>query len=488
MLYSELRVNNDDILDLTDGYVVLGSGLSAIATIHGILDQSGTNKPKIYVLDAGLGLSSKVQWSSDNRIKMPSPKFKGKKVRHIYDYFHTALGITEKNFNAIGSLAKGGLSNIWGATIQPYSKEELADFPYEFEDVSDIYAKIEAILTTDPFPHKAEVRAKSLGPFEIYEPRLAIHNYFGKDGYCDLHSCDVGCIGCNRLVYNSGQEIDHLSRTEKIKYLPGVFIESINKNGDLFLVTCRDVESGGRFEVRSKNIFSCLGTISTTKVVLNMTATTTEVPLLTTPGGAFFLFSLKENSTNSSGILASKSYSGRVDGEIFCGNIFPVSQNLLEAYFGQVVANLTKLIFGPWLLSRIFVANIYFSSDLGGSEIRNEKQGLVITGASHKARLRQVFRNAMALTSKNLINVGLRILPLSKKLLEQGQDIHYGGTLPMKANPVENQCSLSGELFGFKGFFIADSSSMPYLAGKGQSFNSMVNSYYIATKALEADL
>ena len=49
---------------------------------------------------------------------------------------------------------------------------------------------------------------------------------------------------------------------------------------------------------------------------------------------------------------------------------------------------------------------------------------------------------------------------------------------------TKNQCNFNGELYGFKNFYIADSASMPFLASKGHSFNSMVNAYYIARKVL----
>ena len=87
--------------------------------------------------------------------------------------------------------------------------------------------------------------------------------------------------------------------------------------------------------------------------------------------------------------------------------------------------------------------------------------------------------------SSALLKERLIVLPFGKKLLDPGQDIHYGGTLPMMKEPKEYECNLEGELKGYRNFYITDSSSMPYLAGKGQSFNSMVNSFYITTNAIK---
>ena len=489
MHYSESRNIDDDRMDLTDGYVVLGSGLSAVATVHALLDKKWVKQPKIYVLDAGINSTSQVQWKNGQQIRMPSTKFKSAQGRYVYDYFHSALGITEKNFSAIGSLAKGGLSNIWGATLQPYCKEDLSQFPYCLDQIEDIYAIINSILTNEQGNSDDEAGKEStpclLHRFKTYAPKLAINSKFGGSRRCGLNSCDVGCITCNRQVYNGALEIEHLNRLGKIKYIPDIFIESVDKRGEFYYLACEDLVTREKLTIRTKTIFSCLGTISTTNIVLKMTGTTLKIPFLTTPGGAFFIFSPRKNRLGKPGILASRGFTGNADGKSFTGNIFPVSRNLLESYFGKVISSIAELLLGKWLFPRLFVANIYFSSDLGESTIENSSEGLVVSGSLKRARLKRVFREAMNITTKNLIKQDLFVLPLSKKLLAYGQDIHYGGTLPMKRNPAKNQCNPIGELYGFKGFFVADSSSMPYLAGKGHSFNSMVNSYYIATNAVE---
>jgi hypothetical protein len=90
----------------------------------------------------------------------------------------------------------------------------------------------------------------------------------------------------------------------------------------------------------------------------------------------------------------------------------------------------------------------------------------------------------MKLIKKELLSRGLFVIPFSSKLLLPGNDIHYGGSVPMKKYPKKNQCNFNGELKGYKNFYITDASSLPFLASKGQSFNAMANSYYIASKSV----
>ena len=109
----EKEVNKE--IDLSDSYVVLGSGLNAVSAIHAIYNNKYNDAKKIYVIDAGLTKESDLSFTKRNNIlKAPSPKFKIKANHYVYDSFKSMLNIEEKGFESVGSLAKGGLSNIWG--------------------------------------------------------------------------------------------------------------------------------------------------------------------------------------------------------------------------------------------------------------------------------------------------------------------------------------------------------------------------------------
>ena len=236
--------------------------------------------------------------------------------------------------------------------------------------------------------------------------------------------------------------------------------------------------------IKAKIVFSCLGTISTTKIVLGMENKEKKLPLLNTPGGALFLFSFKRKSDNSSNILSSQSFSGWFKESNFNGNIYPISKNLIEVYFGIFFGKIMNFLFWRLLFSRLFIANLFFPSNLSSNTVSGNSETLIISSSiSHS--LKTTFKASIKTISSLLLKEKFIILPFGRRLLAPGQDIHYGGTLPMKKEPKEYECNLKGELEGFKNFFITDSSSLPYLPGKGQSFNSMVNSFYITTEAIK---
>lgn len=470
-------------IDLTEHIVVLGSGLNAISTIYGITDNlHGTNK-KIYVVDAGLTKDSDFNISNaPPDINTPSPKFKINANDFVYSSFKNMLNITSKGFEVVGSLAKGGLSNIWGATIQPYSNKELSEFPYTYDEINSIYKKIYHILTGSN--SKTFINNEiGNGEFFMSEPLLAINKIIKNPVFCNSKTCADGCIVCNKNIFNSKDEIDNFINLKKIEYMPGLFIKSITMVDGLYIIKCMDLLSCNIVSIKASTIYCCLGTISTSKIVLGMSEENNEIPLLSTPGGSFFLFSYKNFHKMKHGILSSKSFTGGLENYKYEGNIFPFSKNLLCAYFGESLGGILNFLFRRMLFSKLFIANIYFDSDMSSSSIIKNNDELVIN-AKTTSRLKLFFKKAMKLIKKELLSRGLFVIPFSSKLLLPGNDIHYGGSVPMKKDPKKNQCNFNGELKGYKNFYITDASSLPFLASKGQSFNAMANSYYIASKSV----
>tara|TARA_B100000768_G_scaffold182020_1_gene208491 strand:- start:4137 stop:5597 length:1461 start_codon:yes stop_codon:yes gene_type:complete len=475
----------DKEVDLSDHLVILGSGLNAISAIYGITDNLDDNIKKIYVIDAGLTKdNSLIVAKKDCDIKMPSPKFKIQANHYVYNSFRSMLNITSQGFEAIGSLAKGGLSNIWGATIQPYSNKELSEFPYNYEDVKDIYTRIYQILIGSRRKLLVKKEIKH-GQFIISDPLLAINSRGNNSDYCHLKSCGEGCINCNKNIFNSKDAIDNFINLNKIEYLPGLFIKSILMEDGFYFIKCMELSSDKIVLIKASIIYCCLGAISTSKIVLSMSRNTSEAPLLSTPGGSFFLFSFRNFHKKNHSILSSKSFTGSEEAGNYEGNIFPFSKNLICTYFGEFLGGIINFIFRKVLFSRLFIANIYFDSDMSSSIIACKNDRLIINSRT-PVILKLFFKKTMGLIRKEFFSEGLLVVPFSEKLLAPGQDIHYGGSIPMKKNPQKSQCNFNGELEGFKDFYIADASSMPFLASKGQSFNSMVNAYYITSKSVKA--
>ena len=159
---------------------------------------------------------------------------------------------------------------------------------------------------------------------------------------------------------------------------------------------------------------------------------------------------------------------------------------MLANYLGNEITEILFFIFGRILFSKIYIANVYFSSEFSDTKIIKNKDGIKII-ASDDNSFSKVFKSCI-----NLIKVGLKkdnflMIPFIYKIFKPGSDIHYAGSLPIKKSPKVLECDKFGELKGHENFFISDASSMPSLPGKGHSFNMMVNSYYIGMKNIFKD-
>ena len=71
------------------------------------------------------------------------------------------------------------------------------------------------------------------------------------------------------------------------------------------------------------------------------------------------------------------------------------------------------------------------------------------------------------------------------RLHSPGEDIHYGGTIPMNDKNIDLGCDLNGELKDFKNIYISDASSLAFMPGKTHTFNSIAQSMLITEKAIK---
>ena len=466
-------------IDLTNSNVVLGSGPNALATIHGLLE---SNK-EISVIDAGQ--TEKDSMTEENELnKKSSPKFYSNHNHYIYEGFNNYMDINLKNFNLTGSLAKGGLSNIWGGGIQPYISNDLELFPYSFDEIRILYSKIFEIISgsNDASSLEDELvksinHRKEASKTLFLKSLIAFNKQQSKHNSCDLlFTCNNGCANCNKGIFNSKYEIESLIKKNKIHYFKNMLIKNIYKFNNFYEVHCEDIKDGTKYIFKTLNIFSSLGTISTTKIVLEMENKNNELRLLSTPMSRFILFGRSRSEKQQTSIMQGVTYK-LFNNDYLTGNIFPITSNLVESVIGSSKYRIFKYFMK--YAHYFYVGNLFFTSDYSSNVISLIDKKIHIKSETSQ-KLKAEYLLTMTKLKKDLKKEGYFLLPLFKKLLKPGDDIHYGGTLPIKKNPGPYQCDSNGELYGNKNFFITDASSMPFLPSKPHTFHSMCQSFMIA--------
>lgn len=118
-------------------FIIIGSGPAGVSAAFPLIVAGR----RVLMLDAGddLGLqeenrSVRVLGSDLESLRVDdgsSPKLQTPVSRGILERFQRDAGISGNGFKPIGSLARGGLSNIWGAQISYLDAGDIADWPID---------------------------------------------------------------------------------------------------------------------------------------------------------------------------------------------------------------------------------------------------------------------------------------------------------------------------------------------------------------------
>lgn len=500
-------MNNIDTLDLTSKPLILGTGLTAISIASVFQDA----KKDFYIIDAGFENNN---LASDKEIKKFTDKFASPKLSSKYESFAfmespMKFDIEEDNFASIRSLAAGGLSNIWGGGISPYNKEELSRIysRQRMNIVERAYKKINSIIhegnrlgfkTIDEYQATYPEIALNSACLSVFKnqdsnnslqftlPLNALCRTDAKEDYKKLQDSWMGDFK-TLTIFNSRLLLEKIKKKHPESYIKNIYIESIKKIGDIYFIYCLNLLTNKKLLIKSKNVFCCLGVISTTKLALEMEQKFNQKhQLLNTPAASFLSFCYSKKYIAGNFSLNNLSFEININNQVISGGFFPLTFNLFEKISTNwMLPRIFKKILHRLIFSRVLIANVFFPSDFSENSINlTEENKIIIYGKNKSFEIKKLYSEILKILKNNLTKEKIIVLPFLQKILRPGEDIHYGGTIS-NINDNKNLCCIEdGSLVNNKNFYICDSSSMPYLSGKPHSFNAMVNAAVIAIEYL----
>ena len=210
-----------------------------------------------------------------------SPKIATPKAQATLAGFAAGCGIDSDNFCAMGSLARGGLSNIWGALALPFDQAELAESAFDAAAMRRSYRAVTRrigvsggpgadpdILTSAPARrllarHRRQTRRRD---FDL-EPASNAVLQTAQGDRLPCSRCGSCLYGCSRgSIYNSAAEIPALLRFANFSYTPGHFVHAVRADGSEQVL---DVEvSGIRRQLRATTVVLAAGTLVTSGLAL----------------------------------------------------------------------------------------------------------------------------------------------------------------------------------------------------------------------------
>jgi len=462
----------------------------------------------------------------------PSPKFSAPAGRFSFVGFERAERIVARGLTVVGSLARGGLSNIWGAGIAVFEDKDLAGFPLSAGDLRPAYERVAQRMGVtgfgaDDLGSALDDEMPSLAPvepaqnarrlLERYRRRRAAVNALGvclgrprvallteeRPGRQACNRCDMCLWGCAReSIWSAAHDLPELTAYANLDYRPGHLVQGIAPVEGGYRLAVRRDEAGAdpaRLEFRARRVVLAAGTLVTTRLAMDLLGHyDTPVRLLNAPGAGFALclperigsalatheFSMAHVSFRTVGDAADGSRDSY-------GNLFPASGLPAAMIVERMPLSRPGAVrLFRYLQPALLLGNCFLPGHYSDNTARLERDGagqphLVVQGgtsADLPGRLDDVRRRLGAALRK----LGAFLLPGSFTPIRPGEDLRYSGTLPMRENPGPAESAISGELHGAPGLYSVDLSVFPVMPAKHHTLTMMANADRVGHGIVEA--
>lgn len=445
-----------------------------------------------------------------------SPKLRVPIHAHVFSGFLQENKVDTESFTALGSLAPGGLSNAWGCGVAQLTGLGLTAYPCDHadltlsyrtvverigvsgpkhDDLSDYFgldAELQPEIVLDALHtrlyrkyldkrSKLAVQGFRLGRF----PVAALSQNRGERKGCNRSgNCLFGCE--RRSLYSATEDLAVLRGFDNFHYT-NLQVEELHRDSGQWHVRGKDPRFGNVRVISAHQIYLAAGTIASTRLALNALKLDKPVPLLSCPTAAFLLW--------LPAFLGARRDEAFGYGQLAFVQAMREDVNVLGSTFSTVGLPMTEFArhlplrrryavdLLRALMSSCVVGNLFLPGHLSNNTAQRSANGrLHITGA-HREDVPDILEQAAQRLRKAYAALGAYMLPKSFTPGKPGGDIHYAGTLPMKAQPQRGETSAAGELVGLDGVYVVDGASLPSLSEKSHTLTIMANADRIARGA-----
>ncbi len=473
--------------------LIVGSGPSAFAAAE-MISGKGLN---IEVYDAGLEYNTSKTSDSKNSVGTV------RKLIFGFDFPYKAFSkgpiIDLGNTMASQSFALGGFSNVWGATMLPYTELDLQTWPINVSELQEYYdfiseripiaANEDSLTKKYPLPKRYSPGLKLSPRIEkllldfqhrgnsgfLGRSRLAVQNSIGGKACIYCGNCVTGCDFA--LIWNSNSYWYSLQKNQK--YFPDRRVLRLFKRDNLNFVDYLDssgsISQEGPFDL----VFLGTGPLETFRIlhesgIIPNRATLQDSQILFAP-----IYIGGKKHKNPEHALS------QLFLRIESGPRYPINVQLYE-YSKEIISRIHKLL--PFtrlipsivldlILSKFIFSLIYLDS-------RDSDQIALNFKAAGSLELHTIVSSnpgkgiALKAFKKWCRKNDLYFSRFLTKKGKAGEGVHYGGTVPFGS-----EVKVDGELLGFSKLYIIDSSTFNSIPAGPITFTIMANAARIADLA-----
>jgi choline dehydrogenase-like flavoprotein len=518
-------------------HYVVGSGPAGIAAAHALvergvrvtmLDAGGTIAPDIAKDLTQLGKEPPERWSRKfiARMKERTRAAEAQKTsiptKLVYGSDYPYRGIRKHYpIDAHGawcqpSLAQGGLSTVWGASMLPFAQEDMhgwlvtqAQLEPHYEAVlrfvdlaaqDDELAARFPLYTERPQAHTRSAQAQALlerwranakelsgAGFSFGGSRLAVRSQ-PKGGAPGCVYCGLCLYGCPyNLIYSSAHTLEKLNAHAKFSYVKGIVATRVEEASGR--VRIHATKGGKDIMFEGERVFLACGTLPTTTILLRSLGLT-DTPVTIRDSRYFVLPALMkgigEPTSERLHTLAQLFLELRMRG-VSRHNVHTqlyTYNDLMDARLDRMLGPMRTILAAPKraLLRRLVVLLGFMHSDESAAiELVLRKDGTIHLRAKGDAG-RDVARRAASALWQSRRFLGLLPITPMLEVGMPGKSYHYGSSFPMRASPKRLESDVLGRPFGFSRVHAVDATVLPSVPGTTITFTIMANAHRIASE------
>lgn len=418
------------------------------------------------------------------------------------------------------SLAKGGLSNAWGAACYPWRADDFAGWPIAAPELAPHYARAAALLGLDQSKDALERAYPLIGPSAGDAPRnpgsplerllarwrerdaelaaggltpgrarLAVR----RDACTRCGLCFYGCAF--GAIWHAGQPLDALAGQPldalAVRYRPGCFVQGFREEAGGVRVHGR--VGSAALDERYDALLLAAGVLSSLRIAADSQGLHERpVPLLDNElyllpvlaPGARPAFRFRSRFTLGEAVLAIEA--GVVSQRPLHVQLYSFHEFFL-AELGDLLRALPDGIQDlAWsVLNSLALAFVYLP---GEDSTRATARvvaaatgpGRVRIAASPNPESRAILARLLAHLRRLRRPLGFWPVPGLVKGTPFGFHGHLAGTLPMRTSPGPLETDASGRLSGTTRVFVVDPAAFPTLPAQNLTFTAMANAMRIA--------
>ena len=521
---------------------VIGSGPAGVACASALLEQG----VQVTMLDAGLELEPNRRRQVADLQSIAFTSWDEASLRFLREGIEVGAGgiplklaygsdfpyrdpleqpIKAVRVHSKPSFARGGLSNVWGASVLPYRTEDMSGWPITAEDLAPHY---KAVLKMMPFSGRhdgleaqfplyhdqpgmlasSSQAASLLRDLEMNEPALTERGmHFGVARLAlqsELADSKPGCVYCGKclygcpyeLIYNSSDSLERLRTNRAFTYRSGMVVEHLRETASQVEVTGRSLRDKQGFKVHADKAFLACGVLSTTRVML--TSLDAFEHTIHAVDNCYFLLPLLRYRSDSGAPTEPLYTLAQVFIELLDPAVSSQTTHLQVYTYNELFAKEIRRFLGPLdsllpnaarrsLLGRLLLIQGYLHSDLSAGikiTLRRETRDRPATLDLERDENPRT-RPALSALRRRLWaeRSSMKAFPISPALRvgEPGRGFHTGGTFPMRVNPAAFETDVLGRPYGFSNVHLVDSSVFPALPATTITLSVMANAHRIGT-------